>query len=43
MASNTNGAVTEKLTPRQRVLNALNGLPVDRPPVAIPRAWRLSR
>jgi MtaA/CmuA family methyltransferase len=32
----TNTPVAEKLTSRERVLNALNGLPVDRPPVANP-------
>jgi MtaA/CmuA family methyltransferase len=32
----TNTQVAEKLTSRERVLNALNGLPVDRPPVANP-------
>ena len=28
--------ITEKMTPRERVMNALNGLPVDRTPVSNP-------
>ncbi len=38
MAANghVNGSAKEKMTPRERTLNALAGLPVDRPPVANP-------
>ncbi len=36
LTSKTDGTTTEKLSPRQRVLNALEGKPVDRPPVANP-------
>ena len=34
--------MTKEMKPRERVLNALAGLPVDRTPVAIQQILRLS-